>query len=294
MSEVKERDDYTGTETTGHEWDGIQELNTPLPRWWVLTLWATILGSIVYFIYMPSFPIPGEGGLTYWKGIGNYSQRNIVASQLEKQQAEWAVVRERISNSSLDDILNDAQLLDFAVASGKATFGDNCAGCHGSGAQGFVGYPDLNDDDWIWGGTLEDIELSIRHGIRWDADDNTRMNDMPAFVRDEMLTSQEATDVVNYVLSLSGGTSDAASAARGSTVFEEQCTSCHGPGGEGNADMGSPNLTDAKWLYGGDREAIMASVSDGRNGVMPAWEGRLSDAQIKELALYVHTLGGGQ
>ena len=259
MSE-KHKDDVTGVETTGHTWDGIRELNNPLPKWWVYTFYACILWSFAYWVVMPTWPYLTGDGWTYTQGVIGYEQRNIVTNEL----------------------------------AGKAAFGDNCAPCHGSGAQGSKGFPNLNDDDWIWGGTLDDIHTTLLHGIRWDADDETRLNIMMAYGRDGILNRSEISDVAEYVLLLSGQPHDGEAAVRGTAVFESQCVACHGDAGTGNRELGAPNLTDAIWLYGGDKEAIVETVSNGRSGVMPAWGTRLDEGTIRSLTLFVHSLGGGE
>lgn len=285
----KETDEVTGTETTGHEWDGIKELNTPLPRWWLWTFYATIIWSVGYWILMPAWPLISD----YTGGLLGYTNRAALAERMEDVRAGQAQYREAIAAAPLEEVAADPQLLQFALAGGASAFAVNCSQCHGQGAGGFTGYPNLNDDAWLWGGTLEAIEQTLRYGIRADHPD-TRFNQMPAFQRDEILTRGEVRDVVEYVLSLSGADHDAAAAEQGAEIFAAQCTACHGEDARGNAELGAPNLTDAIWLYGGDREAIRESVAWGRAGVMPAWIGRLDDTTIKQLAVYVHSLGGGE
>lgn len=289
MADQKRTDDVTGYETTGHEWDGIEELNRPLPRWWLYVLYATVIWSIGYYFFYPAIPLVND----YTKGLLGYSQRESVAQQLaaaKEAQKHW---RDQIAAVELTAVKDDPELLRFAMAGGQAAFGDNCAPCHGTGAQGFVGYPNLNDDAWLWGGTLEAIHTTLLHGIRAENDD-TRMNDMMAFGRLQILMREQINDVTEHVLALSGQDHDAAAAERGATVFEDNCVACHGEGGVGNQELGAPNLTDVIWLYGGSREAIRESVYNGRAGVMPAWEDRLDPVTIKQLAIYVHSLGGGE
>ncbi|RME97841.1 MAG: cytochrome-c oxidase, cbb3-type subunit III [Alphaproteobacteria bacterium] len=284
-----EIDDVTGVETTGHEWDGLKELNKPLPRWWLWVLYATIIWSVGYWIVMPAWPLLSD----YTKGLFGYSQRAVVAKSLENARAAQAHYLERIGAATLAEIKADPELLEFSLAGGAAAFGDNCAPCHGRGAQGGPGYPNLNDDDWLWGGTLEDIHTTLRVGIRSTHPD-TRDSQMPAFGRDQILDTRQIADVADYVLSLSGQKGDAAAAKRGAAIFAEQCAACHGEDGKGNRELGAPNLTDRIWLYGGSRDAIIESVTNSRRGVMPTWEGRLSAETIKQLAVYVHSLGGGE
>jgi len=285
----KETDEITGTETTGHEWDGIKELNTPLPRWWLWTFYATVIWAIGYWIAMPAWPLVSS----YTKGVIGYSNRAVVAERIAEARAAQSQYLERIEAADLDAIAGDPELLNFAIAGGRSAFAVNCSQCHGLGAAGGVGYPNLNDDAWIWGGTLDDISQTIHYGIRSDHDE-TRLGDMPAFLRDGLLDREQVADVATYVLSLSGDVEDSAAAARGADVFAENCAACHQEGGVGMAEVGAPNLSDEIWLYGGDRETVLNSISNGRAGVMPAWTGRLDDATIKQLAVYVHSLGGGQ
>jgi cytochrome c oxidase cbb3-type subunit 3 len=278
-------------ETTGHEWDGITEANRPLPKWWLWTFYATIVWAIGYWLLMPSWPLVS----TYTKGFLGYSQRERVAEQVAAAKAAKAVYRDKIASMDLASIVADNELLNFALAGGEAAFGDNCAPCHGRGAQGAFGYPNLRDDSWLWGdGSLDAIHTTISHGIRAD-DPKTRMNQMPAFGRTGMLTEAKISDVADYVLSLSGGGSgNQAAIERGSKIFAETCSPCHGADGKGNSAAGVPNLTDQLWLYAGDKATVMESIRNGRGGVMPAWSARLDPETIKELAIYVHSLGGGR
>ena len=282
-------DEVTGFETTGHEWDGLKELNKPLPRWWVWVLWATVVWSIGYWIAMPAWPLVSD----YTRGLLGYSQRDVVTRAVADARAAQAAFLEKISTADLAAIKSDQELLRFSLAGGAAAFGDNCAPCHGRGAQGAVGYPNLNDDDWLWGGKLEDIHKTLKFGVRSGHPD-MRDNAMPAFGRDKLLEAAQISDVAEYVLSISGGKANAEAAARGKAVFAEQCVACHGDDGKGNMELGAPNLTDRIWLYGGTKEAILQTIRNSRAGVMPAWEGRLSAETLKQLAVYVHSLGGGQ
>ena len=286
----KEVDQITGVETTGHEWDGLKELNNPLPRWWLWTFYVTIVWAVGYWVLYPTWPMLTD----YTKGVLGHSNRaeglaaydNLMANRLERGAG--------LKDASVEDILADDALRAFAVAQGAAAFGDNCAACHGSGAAGSPSYPNLVDDDWLWGGTIDDIYTTIRVGIRSNNDD-TRVNDMTAFGRDELLTKDEIVTVANYVMSLSGLETDAdADLEAGKALFEENCTACHGEDAKGLQEMGAPNLTDGIWLYGGDRETIIETITNGRKGEMPTWEARLDPVTIKSLAVYVHTRGGGQ
>lgn len=281
-----EKDSVTGTETTGHEWDGIKELNNPLPKWWLYLLWATIIFSVVYWILYPAWPIPG--GST--KGVLGWTQHGELSESMAQAKAAQAGYVDRIAKTDIQGVAADADLLNFALAGGRAAFGDNCAPCHGSGAQGFAGYPNLNDDHWLWGGKLDDIYATVKFGIRAKHDD-TRLSEMPAFGRDEILAKAEIEAVADHVLALGG---NAKASAKGAEIFADNCSACHGDQGQGDITQGAPRLSDALWLYGGDRATIVETVTKSRAGMMPAWIGRLDDATIKSLAVYVHSLGGGQ
>ena len=292
MSADKNRhfDAVTGTATTGHEWDGIQELNTPLPRWWLWVFYATIIWAIGYWIVYPAWPLVAS----YSHGLFRWQSREAVVSDLTQLTALRAPMTDRLAAASLEEILADPILLDFARAQGRRAFGDNCAPCHGAGGGGAKGYPNLNDDDWLWGGKLADIAQTIRHGIRAN-DGDTRQSQMPAFGRDGLLKRPDLEAVVDFVRSLSKLAVDPkANLAQGAKVFADNCASCHGDKAQGNRELGAPNLTDAIWLYGSGREAMIDVVSNGRMGLMPAWAGRLDDTTIKALTVYVYTFGGGE
>ncbi|MFS2319062.1 cytochrome-c oxidase, cbb3-type subunit III [Maricaulis sp. D1M11] len=290
-----ETDAHSGTETTGHEWDGIKELDTPLPRWWLWIFYGTIVWAVIYMIFMPA--IPGLPGMSadgdHSRGLRNHSERANVAIAMEALHDSRAEGFARLEGASIAQIENDPSLLGFVLAAGEAAFGDNCATCHGSGGAGAIGYPNLNDDVWLWGGTYEDIHTTLRFGIRAEHLD-TRFSQMPAYGRDGILTTAEIRDVSEYVLSFSGLSEDAEAAARGQVTFESQCAACHMEDGSGDRFQGAPNLADAEWLYGSDPEQVYSTIYRGPYGVMPAWEGRLSDQTIDALAAYVFLLGGGE
>ncbi|MCI2400643.1 cytochrome-c oxidase, cbb3-type subunit III [Aliiroseovarius subalbicans] len=275
-------------ETTGHEWDGIQEFNNPLPRWWVWVFYLTIVWGVWYTIAYPAWPL--LKGAT--EGYLGFSTRAQVAEDIQKFTDMNAGLESELAGADLATVERGSDLHNYAIQSGSATFATWCSQCHGSGAAGAVGYPNLLDNDWLWGGDLEAIQTTITHGIRDESNDDTRFNDMPA--HGELLEAEEITAVVDYVVSLSGGEADAALVETGAVVFEDNCSSCHAEGGVGDRDMGGPNLSDAIWLFGGDKDTVLESVRDGRAGMMPAWNTRLSEAQIKAVALYVHTRGGGE
>lgn len=285
-----EKDAFSGQDTTGHEWDGIKELNTPLPRWWLWTFYATVIWAIGYMILYPAWPLIN----TATQGVLGWSSRGEFAQEMDAAREAQGAIARRIEATSLAGIQADSDLFQFAVAGGRSAFAVNCIQCHGSGAAGDVGYPNLNDDAWLWGGTLDDIYFTLKHGIRFDNDPDTRFSEMPAFGVYDILDNQQISDVADYVLSLSGRDHDAAGAARGLAVFEQECATCHGADGGGDPTQGAPALNDAIWLFGGDKETIMDVVTRSRRGVMPGWEGRLDDATLKKLTIYVHALGGGE
>ncbi len=285
-----EKDTVTGTDTTGHEWDGIKELNTPLPRWWINVFYATVIWAIGYYVVYPAIP----GLNSHTDGLWDWTARKQLATQMEAVQADRAQWMDKLASTPLDQIPQNAALMEFAVAGGRAAFADNCAPCHGSGGAGGPGYPNLLDDDWLWGGTLDDIHTTVTHGVRWSADADTRVTEMPRFGIDGILDKNQINDAAEFVLSLSGGGSDKYGAERGQQVFAENCAACHGESGQGTPELGAPRLADAIWLYGGDKESVVQSITGARAGVMPAWAGRLDEATIRQLAIYVHSQGGGE
>lgn len=288
MSE-RERDDHSGTETTGHEWDGIKELDTPLPRWWLWTWYGSIAVAIVYWILMPAWP-----GITgYTRGLLGQSDRTDLSGELARLETVRGQGLVKLKVASLAEIEKDPQLQAYALQVGQSVFGDNCATCHGSGGGGARGYPNLRDDIWLWGGSLEEIQHTIRVGVRSGNAHARGENQMPAFGRDQMLTAAQIGDLAEYVMALSGRNADAAAVARARQTFADQCAACHGPAGAGDRGKGAPNLTDGEWLYGAGREAITAQLFNGRNGVMPAWETRFSPETVKALAVYVHANAAG-
>lgn len=290
MADKKDIDELSGVETTGHEWDGVKELNNPLPLWWLYTFYACIAFALLYTIAFPAWPMINKAT----GGVLGYSSRQEVMANIAAHQEAQSVYVDRIDATEVAAISDDPELLEFAIAGGAATFRTYCSQCHGAGAQGAKGYPNLNDDAWLWGGTIDEIFVTIAHGVRSEEDDDTRFSEMPAFGRDEILSKEEIAQVVEHVLALSGQPHDAAMAEQGAMLFEDNCASCHGEDGTGDISLGAPNLTDAIWLYGGDRETITETVTNSRYGMMPAWLGRLNEAQIKQVATYVHSLGGGR
>jgi len=276
--------------TTGHSWDGIEELNTPLPRWWLWTFYATILWGVIYCIAFPAWPL--INGAT--AGVLGWSTRAEVAESIAAAEEANMALNQRLAAADLTALPQDAELNGYAVSAGAAVFRTWCAQCHGSGAAGAKGYPNLLDDEWLWGGDIEAVHTTIAHGIRNEEDPDARYSAMPAFGRDELLEDGQIEAVVNYVLSLSGSPRDARLVEEGATVFADNCASCHGEQAQGDRDQGAPNLADAIWLYGGDYATVKETVENARFGVMPAWSERLSEAQVKAVAAYVHQLGGGE
>jgi len=281
-------DKVTGVNTTGHDWDGIKELNNPLPRWWLWTLYACIVWAIGYSIAYPAWPMI-SGATT---GLLGYSTRGEVAKNIAAVEDANADLTNRLAEVELASLADDPELNRFAIQAGASVFRTNCSQCHGSGAAGAVGYPNLLDDDWLWGGDIEAISLTVRHGIRNEIDPDARWSQMPAF--DEVLVDDEIASLVAHVQNISGQDHDAALAAAGAELFLENCSACHGEEGMGNKDLGAPNLTDAIWLYGGSADTLEYTIRNARFGIMPPWTPRLSDAQINAVAAYVHQLGGGE
>ena len=288
MSE-KEVDEVSGTQTTGHEWDGIKELDTPMPRWWLGIFWATIVWAIGYWVVYPAWP----GINSYTHGMLDHSQRDEVTANVAALKAARSSREAALAKASLADIQKNPDLLQFAMAEGRTAFGDNCAPCHGAGGQGAHGYPNLNDDVWLWGGKLSDIEHTITVGVR-STSPETRESQMPAFGRDGVLKPAQVDDLAEYVVHISGRPADARAVRRVTALFADNCAACHGAEGRGNRTVGAPNLTDNEWEYGSTRDDIRDQIWNGHGGVMPTWGGRLSSEEIKALAIYVHNLGGGE
>lgn len=276
-------------ETTGHVWDGIEEYNNPLPRWWLYTLYATIIWAIAYTIAYPAWPM--LKGAT--PGVLAWSSRGDVAAEIKAVDLANAEIESKLAAVDLTVLSEDADLHRFAKNAGKAVFQTWCVQCHQVNGQGAKGYPNLSDDDWLWGGDIEEIHATIAHGVRNDDDDDARFSEMPAF-GDDYLEAEQIDQVVHYVLQISDQDFDAAKAGEGATVFADECSACHAEDGKGDRDQGAPNLTDAIWLYGGDAETIRETVTFSRFGVMPTWSARLSASDIKAVTAYVHQLGGGE
>lgn len=283
----KRIDQPTGTETVGHEWDGIEELNTPLPRWWLWTFYVTIAWSLVYVVLYPAWPMIDKAT----SGTLGWSSRGDLAKEMSAADAARQGVIAQIAATDIEALPASPELMAQAIAGGAAAFKVNCVQCHGAGAAGYqeYGYPNLNDNDWIWGGTLTDIETTLTHGIRWEGSDATRANYMPAF--EGMFDAGQVAALTSHVLSLSG---KAKPNAAGGVLYSENCVACHGAAGAGLPEMGAPALNDAIWLYGGSEAAVRKQILAPRHGVMPGWKDRLDPVTIKMLAAYVHSRGGGQ
>ena len=288
MSDQKKNEDGYGT--TGHEWDGIEEWNNPLPRWWLWTFYLTIIWGVGYTIAYPAWPLISQAT----SGVLGYSTRAELAEDVEAARLANAGIDERLATVELTAVSDDAELLQYANSMGASVFRTYCSQCHGSGAAGVqaAGYPNLLDDAWLWGGTVDEIQYTVRHGIRNEDDPDARWSEMPAF--GDILTAEEIAQTVNYVMSLSGEANDPALVEAGETVYLDNCAACHGDEGLGDIYQGAPNLADAIWLYGGDVETLTETVTYSRFGVMPPWSERLSEAEIRGVALYVHGLGGGE
>jgi cytochrome c oxidase cbb3-type subunit 3 len=290
MVERKRIDEKTGTSTVGHEWDGIEELDTPMPRWWLITFYACILFAAVYVVLYPAWPLVDRATT----GVLGWSSRGQLAKEVAREGVRRAPIEEALARIPIERLPENSELFQTAVAGGSAAFKVHCVQCHGAGAAGATGYPNLNDDDWLWGGDLKAIHQTLVNGIRQPGNDETRTSVMPAFGRDGLLQPAEVQDVVSYVRVISHQEKPSEAARRGATLFENNCVACHGPQGKGLREFGAPNLTDGIWLYGGDRDSLTQTVTNSRYGVMPAWGHRLDPVTMKMLAAYVHSLGGGE
>jgi cytochrome c oxidase cbb3-type subunit 3 len=286
----KHIDEATGVETVGHEWDGIEELDNPMPRWWLWSFYASIIFAIGYVVVYPAIPLASKAT----EGLFGWTSRGELAAETRTEVDRRAPLMAALSATPIEQLQRNPELMRQAVAGGRAAFRVNCVQCHGAGAAGGSGYPNLNDDDWLWGGNLAEIEQTITNGIRQPGNDATRTSLMPSFGRDGILKADQVGDVAHYVRALSGKDRPSAASLRGAALFTANCAVCHGPAGKGLRQVGAPNLTDAIWLYGSSQDAIEASVTNAHAGVMPAWGHKLDKATIRMLAAYVHSLGGGE
>lgn len=278
--------------TTGHVWDGIEEYNNPLPRWWLWTFYITIVWAIGYMLVYPAWPLITKAT----PGLFGHSTRADVAAEIAAFEARNEGWFQRLNEADVADLRADPELERFGVQAGAAVFAAQCSQCHGAGGAGVqaAGYPNLLDDEWLWGGTLEDIHMTVSHGIRNEDDPDARWSQMPAFGVDGLLSIEEIDQVVHFVLALSGQAHDTALSEPGAELFEWNCAACHGPSGEGDVFQGAPALNNAIWLYGGDEESLRQTITYSRWGVMPTFQNRLREAEIRAVAVYVHALGGGQ
>lgn len=290
---IGERDPHTGHMTTGHEWNGIKELNTRVPRAVYFFLVVTAAFAVVYWVLMPAWPL----GVTYTRGLLGIDQRKTVAEDLQRAAVDREVWTRQIEAGDYEDILADHILMRTVRETGATLFGDNCAVCHGARGRGGKGYPALTDPAWLWGGAPEDIAETLRVGIN-SSHEETRTSQMMAFGRDQLLDRATILNLVAYVQSLSDPQLDsgpqADAVAAGQAAFAETCASCHGEDGTGSIEAGAPNLTDGFWIYGGDRQSIFDTVFNGRQGHMPSWEARLTALDRKILTLYVLDLGSAR
>lgn len=288
MSKKPEKKNEGDVSTTGHSWDGIEEYDNPMPRWWLNVFYVCIAWGVGYSVLFPSWP----GATGAWPGLLGYSTRGEVAEEIASFTEANAEIDAALASADLHAIAGDPALNQYAVNAGGAVFRTWCAQCHGSGAAGAVGFPNLLDDDWLWGGDIDAIHYTISHGIRNETDDDARWSQMPAF--GELLEGQEIVALANYVMSLSEEPQDPSVVADGAVLFEDNCVACHMEGGTGDREQGAPNISDAIWLYGGDYNSLVETITYARFGVMPNWNERLSESQIRAVAVYVHGLGGGE
>jgi cytochrome c oxidase cbb3-type subunit III len=283
-----EKDAVTGQETTGHDWDGIRELNTPLPRWWVLVFYATIIWGLGYFVLYPSIPY----GVGYFHGLLGYSSRHEAMAGVEQMHALHGDAMAKIGATPIQDIPKDPQLMAVALAAGRITFANNCQPCHGQSGEGRPGYPALGDDVWLWGGSLPEILQTVTHGVR-SGEADAHVSQMPAF-GEGTLTPAQIDQVADYVMILRGAAAAGLDPAPGRAIYAQNCAQCHGEKGQGSREFGAPPLASRVHLYGDDKASVVAQISHPRMGVMPAWNTRFDPAMLKSLALYVHSLGGGE
>jgi cytochrome c oxidase cbb3-type subunit 3 len=287
---IGERDPITGRLKTGHEWNGIEELDTPVPRVVLFFLAITTLFAIGYWIAMPSWPL----GSTYTKGILGIDQREIVTKQVEAARLARGPWMDKIGAADFAALKADPVIMQHVRETGRTLFTDNCAVCHGVGATGGPGFPNLTAKAWLWGGTPEMLAQTISVGIN-STNDDTRSSQMTPFGASGALDPKQVGQVAAYVRSLSaapgGDNAEAETIKAGQEIFMANCVSCHGEDAKGKQDVGAPDLTDKAWIYGGDLDSVYRSIYGGRQGHMPHWNNRLSPAEIKLLALYVDTLG---
>ena len=285
MAKNKQVDEATGTDFVGHEWDGIEELDTPMPRWWVWTFYLTIIWGIVYLILYPAWPMVNSAT----KGVLGWTSRGELAAEMSALEKERAPILKALADIPLKDLPANERLMQTAIQGGQAAFKTHCVQCHGSGAAGSKGYPNLNDDEWLWGGDMKSIQYSIVNGIRNPDHADTRFSQMPAF--GDILSAGEIDALTLHVLNMSGKSKPV---ANGAALYEQNCAVCHGADGKGDRAQGAPSLTDAISLYGNDSDSIRQSISKSRQGVMPRWNDKLDPVTIKMLTAFVWSRGGGE
>lgn len=286
----KQYDQNSKAQTTGHQWDGIEEYKNPDPFWLRLFFYGALFFSLGYWLLYPSWPTPNNTGLFKWS---SYQELAESQKEIEALRAQY---QNEFDKSSFDEILNNPRLLKFALAAGKSIFENNCAPCHGAGGGGAKGYPNLTSGSWLWGGKIDDIYTTLKYGIRSGHEDS-RDSQMAAFGKDQILNPEQVALLANYVISLRNTLNTDGENTDNSIqnkLFQENCASCHGTNGKGNQELGAPNLRDAISLYGNDYNTVYDVIYSGRQGVMPYWIGKLSDTSIRQVAIYVHQLGGGE
>lgn len=291
---IGERDPVTGQRTTGHEWNGIKELDNRVPRAVFLFLAITTLFAVVYWVLMPAWPL----GATYTRGLLGIDQRATVEKAVQQAAAERQFWRQQIAALDFSEVGSDPGLMKIVSESGGTLFGDNCAVCHGTEAAGRPGYPSLADDAWLWGGEPEIVAETLRVGIN-SAHPDTRFAQMPAFGRDGILKRPAINSIVSFIRSNAEGVGglgpqDAKGAEEGARLFAENCAACHGEQGRGDRATGTPDLMDASWLTGSDRQSLVQTIYNGRQGHMPQWENRLDEIDRKILTIYVTEIAGRQ
>jgi cytochrome c oxidase cbb3-type subunit 3 len=284
---VKERDPLTGHMTTGHEWNGITELNTRVPRAVWFFIIVTHIWAVAMWFLVPAWPLV----TTYTEGLLGIDQRDQVEQEIAAATIARSDWTNQIIEQPISDIRADAALMNRVGTTAPALFGDNCAACHGTAASGGPGYPSLVDQAWLWGGDAEAIMETLRVGINAQHPE-TRRSQMLAFGRLGVLSSTEVRTLVDHVQSLSVEGISPGNAGEGAALFAQHCASCHGEDGSGLQSMGAPDLTDDFWIYGGDARTIFDTIWDGREGLMPAWDDRLSLADRKILTIYLQELAG--
>lgn len=274
-------DPVTGYDTTGHDWGGITELNTAFPKIVIWALVLTFLYSVIAWILLPAWPL----GRDYTRGLLGLDQGEQAVERFGSLSAGRQDWLSRFAAENFAALRADAALMAQAMPAASRLFADNCAACHGASGQGVPGFPVLADGYWLWGGDPGEIATTIRFGINSDHAD-ARFAQMPAF---DWMDRAERTSLAQFVAALPGGGADPENPA--AQLFAENCASCHGAQGEGGPEVGAPSLTDASAIYGQDAQTVMRTITHGRQGVMPAWTGRLNESEINLLALYVAGMG---